>query len=194
MTIDFSGGERRRFFRINDQVGVGYSKCDSAQAKAFDKASSGVLGMLSQYDAEIENLIGAVHIREPKIAQLFEIFNRKLNLAISHIQLDSETLQRLAAQVQWVSLSACGMGFMAQEEMPVGSYLALELQLQPNGIQINTGAEVMSCQAMGAHEHSSEGWFVGVSFCGLSPVNQELLIQHVVRRQGEQLRMNSTSQ
>ncbi len=191
MSMDFFGGERRRFFRINDQVGVGYTLCDEAQAKASGSSSHGVLGMLSQYDAEIETLIGTVNSREPKIAQLLEIFNRKINLAISHIQLDSETLQRLAAQVQWVSLSACGMGFMIQEELPVGSFLSLELQLQPNGIQINTGAEVISCQPQGEHEHSSEGWFVGVGFCGISPISQELLIQHIVRRQGEQLRTSS---
>lgn len=175
--------ERRRFFRINDKVGVAYRVLtdeEAASRREQEPKPVDALSLLSRYETTIQQLLPAV---EPEpTRQLLAALNHKINCIIAQLELDSRLVREVAHRVHEVNISACGMAFVADEAIAVGKTLSLDLVLKPDGRHIVSYGQVLGCEAQ------DQGFYVRLNFLGLSPGDQELLIQHIVRRQGSLLR------
>ncbi len=178
--------ERRRYFRINETVGVGYQAMGhehSPENLADSKARmADILDIIEEQDEKIEHLLLDLEADQPKIVELISLFNQKLERVVSHLLLDSQLIGRIARKMKEVNISACGIAFISDEDVDVGTSLQLELSLYPGDQTIETHARVVSC------EQEEEGYYWRLDFFGMSKADQETLIQHIVRSQGVQLK------
>lgn len=171
--------ERRRFFRINDRVGVAYRVLTEEEAnnrQERDSEPMDTLSLLSHYENTIEQLLPQVS--SEVLAELLGTLNKKINCIVAQLELDSRLVRDIAHKVREVNISACGMAFVADEHVPAGKILSLDLLLRPEGSHIATYGRVLDCQTTDA------GHYVRINFIALSPYDQEVLIQHIVRKQG----------
>lgn len=181
------GQERRRFFRIDDTLGVAYRKLTEEELKNYDGdqlCPVDALNLIASYDTKIANLVGQLRTKDGLVAEIFETLNAKLNTVIDQLDLDNELVQRVAHRVQEVNISACGMGLFIDEEIPPGQTISLDLLLKPSQLHLMCYAEIVAS----APAEEEGMFFTRMDFINMTPHDQEVLIQHIVRRQGLQLR------
>ncbi|AFU99140.1 PilZ domain-containing protein [Simiduia agarivorans] len=175
--------ERRRFFRINDKVGVAYRVLTEEEANSRterDAEPVDTLSLLSRYENTITQLLPG--IQSESMRELFGALNNKINCIIAQLELDSRLVREIAHRVREVNISACGMAFIVDEQIPAGKILSLDLILRPEGRHIATYGQVLDCEA------GDKGFYLRINFMALSAMDQESLIQHIVKRQGSLLR------
>ena len=182
--------ERRRFFRIDDSLGVYFQTLGPEQAKAFAaevRGGSDGVDYLSHFDNRIQTLLDASKIQSPVVAELVDLVNKKLNLVIQQLDIDAESLQRVAYSLRQVNISACGMAFFHEEPLDAEQFLELDLVLHPSELVIKLLAQVVSCDIAADEEPS---YYIRLNFEMIKAADQELLIQHIVKRQSSQLKMD----
>ena len=114
-------------------------------------------------------------------AEAVELLNIKLN-ALK--QLQEELPYHRGPRIKKVNISACGMSFEDRDKIDIGKKLYLDITLIPSDLHVFTLAEVVDSQAS---SDNLEGWTVRVDFYGMAPEDEELMVQHIVKRQGRLL-------
>lgn len=173
--------EKRRYFRINETVGLSYELLDRNN-QTGSRESVDIWDLISDQDESIERLLKDVSKESPKVAALIRAINQKLERIVSQVVMESKLTNRLANRVREVNLSACGAGFLCDENVDVGTALQLELQLFPGSKKVQTKARVVGCDEM------ADGFYWRVDFFDITAAVQETLIQHIVQRQSAQLK------
>lgn len=184
--------ERRRFFRIDDTLGICWRILSDQEAKSFAERVNqhgGNFDLASNFDNRIHTLLEACRVQNPVAAELLDLMNKKLNLVIRQLDVDAALLQKIAYDLKQVNISACGLAFASNEPLQAGAMLQLDLLLQPGDSHVVAMAKVVACEKLEDAGHDAEGkWFLRLDFVELNANDQELLIQHVVKRQSNQLR------
>ncbi len=179
--------DRRRYFRINDTLGVAYRVLtESEVAEETDSSERPVdaRNIIAAYDTKIEHLLSQLRATDPVVSELIEIFNQQFNCILDQLNLESDLVQRIAHKVQEVNISACGMAFVVDETLEPGSLLSLDLLLLPANLHVFTRGIVLDSTAVAA----GEGYHVRLEFSGMESQDQEVLIQHIVQRQSHLIR------
>lgn len=185
--------ERRRFFRINDTVGVAYRLLSKEEVDAQNEnqhQQADVFGIIHDYEVEISELLIKVQHKDPVIGEVLSAMNKKINGVIDHLEMENKLIQRLAYKNHEVNISACGIAFMVDSQLSVGQSLSLDIVLQPSEKHVFTFGKVVGVE-------SSEGennCYVRINFYNMSSGAQETLIQHIVQRQGSLLREKRAEQ
>ena len=184
--------ERRRFFRIDDTVGIACRRLSPEEAKAFT-LKAGEHGAnfdyASHFDNRIMTLLDACRVQNPLAAELIDLMNKKLNFVIQQMEIDAGLLQHIAYELKQVNISACGMAFATAERQEPGAMLQVDILLHPGELHVVALAEVVACESIEDESTKSETpWFLRLNFIELNSHDQELLIQHVVKRQSAQLK------
>lgn len=174
--------ERRRYFRINDRLALGFQTVDASEDDNALPVGLDVLDLMSVQDEKIEHLLQEVAEESPKVAALIRAMNQKLERVVAQLVTDARMVDRLARRVKEVSLSACGLGFVCDSDVEIGTRLNIELELEQDKSIIKTKGYVV------AVEPCDDGYYWRVSFFDMAPAHQERLIQHVVQRQSVQLK------
>ncbi len=174
--------ERRRFFRIDESVGVSWQIIDNSE-KALLSNRIDFLSLVAEQDQRIEHLLFEIQEENPKVAEIVRLFNQKLERVLSQIMVDNSLVTRIASRIKEANLSACGIGFSNDEPIPVGANLRLEITLYPTQKRITTDGRVVGCD-----QADTEGYYWRIDFMGMSKADQEELIQHIVRSQSQQLK------
>lgn len=178
--------ERRRYFRINETVGISYQFAGGGDGTGKKEELTSDTSRIFEYDEQIEKLIKALEGENPIIAQLALLFQRKINRVADQLALRNDLVNRIAHRVREVNISACGMAFMNDEPVAAGERLRLELKLFPSEIRVQTLAKVISCE----QDEESKQYYWRIDFYSMSTSSQETLIQHIVRSQSAQLKGN----
>lgn len=178
--------ERRRYFRINDTVKLSY--CISTKPGDCDDYCG--YDLTAEQDARIQRIITEQKHENPAIIELIDLLNQKID-HLAHGDKSPQTI--LAHQARNVSISACGLAFTEQEAIKIGTQLRLFLVLDSNK-KIELEGLVIDCIPQNNQENTKTNtntknldtatlfkW--RVDFLHVSSHNQELLIQHIVRRQ-----------
>lgn len=179
-----SVNDRRRYFRISDSLGVAY-KVISDEHLGEDRVQAEpvrVFQLLEEQDRHIDQLLGRLNDRDPLVAELARALNQKLNSLVNQLEMESRLIEQIAHRVCEVNISACGLGFPVEEAMVPGTSVQLDLVLLPERQRLLTEAMVISC------EPRVEGHYARLDFVDMAPGDQEMLIQHIVKRQGDLLR------
>src|SRR5690606_23331446 len=104
--------EKRRYFRINETIGLSYEFIEREPAKKKkDVLPVAVLDMVSKQDKKIESLLNELAQEQPRVAELVHLMNQKLERIVNQLVLDSGLVGRIANRVKEVNISACGIGF-----------------------------------------------------------------------------------
>lgn len=181
--------ERRRFFRIDDRLGIALQSLSEAEVEAFKQGESlpvDAYSLLSSYDVRIEQQLTQLNNKEPLVAELLDNLNKKLNCIVSQLEMESRIVQRIAHKVQEVNISACGLAFFHDTPLAVDTLVSLDLLLKPTNVHVVCLGRVVGCDAV----EGEDTFYLRIDFEDLTLADQETLIQHIVRRQGAMLRDN----
>ncbi len=190
--MNFEHQDRRRFFRIEDNVNLFYKVIDEQTVEALSHVSDDVLSNCSLV-AALDVLSQKAHIiaprlerSDPEIYEYLKIMDTKINLiAQAVMRQGSDFLEHSSRNV---NLSASGIAFEAEESIEVGEFLEIKIMLTSCMAVIIAYAKVIYCKQ---NEQSDDfPYFIGVDYVNMKDDDRELLIKHVVKRQMQQLREN----
>ena len=182
-----SNQERRRYFRVTDLVGLRYQfLSQDEQALAIQAKPTSLKDLLKQIDNEVLANLAIIQSSQPEVYRLLDLLNQKINLALGSDKNQEEELDT-TSNVCCVNLSACGLAFPTDKPAALNQYISLELILYPNNIRLTLLAAAISCDC---YEEESERnkYVVRADFVDMSEANQEVLVQHVIKRQAMQLK------
>jgi len=181
-----SAEERRRYFRIDDTVGLSIKVLDGDEQKSEPAGlAPNTLQLIGQDDAQIKRLIEQLESENETLADLGRLLNRKMDRLTGLLAMESSLIERIAHRVQQVNISACGLAFSHEDPIAEGSRIQLELTLFPKEVKIVCEGIVVSCELT---TDESRQYYCRVDFYGLSDEKQEKLIQHIVQSQSMQLK------
>lgn len=178
-----SSQEKRRYFRINDQVGLSYRVLNSDDQNN-DAACVEVTAahLLNRIDREFNQLINALWLESPTAAKAIGLLNRKIEvLADEVIPHDENSLREKDQQEVNVNISGCGIGFHADQPEPTGQQLELYLTLKPSNAHLRLTGTVVGCDK--DEELTSKPYWLRVDFDEHDVDAREQLIQHIMKRQ-----------
>lgn len=180
--------ERRRYFRVTDLVGIHYRFLnDSERDLAMAAQPTSLQTVLNQLESEITTVLQSVKASSPDVHHVLELFNQKINLAFGHGIADQSQDAGSSVRACQVNISACGIAFPAPEEARLNQYVELDLTLYPSNLRIQLVAAVIACENY-EDELNDNRYLIRADFVNISDSDQELLVQHVIKRQSQLLK------
>ncbi len=184
--------ERRNFFRIDDSVNLSFQEISENALKErmsqVEMELEGGFTVMSSIAAINQNMAAVMHrieSEEPDIAEYLKAINSKIDiLGRALLSKDSDLVEQPA---QPVNLSASGMAFYTSEPVKNGSLLELRVLLMQSFTGIITFGEVVGCDSVD-DPVGGFNYFIRINFKHMRESDRDLLIRHVVKRQGEFLR------
>jgi c-di-GMP-binding flagellar brake protein YcgR len=183
--------ERRRFFRIDDEINLFYKKVDPAAIRKYSEASNELLShcslaaTLDVLNQESQIIFNRIERNNPDIADYLKVMDSKINLIARTVLMDGTDL--VNEQTRNVSLSASGVAFECEELISEGEFLEIKLLLTSSmAVIVSYGNVVYSRK--NPDTKSDLAYIVGVAFSEMKEQDKELLIKHVVKRQMQQIR------
>ena len=176
-------GERRKYFRIIDEIDVSYHVVD---AVAEDNESLAIVHGFEKVNNDIKLSLAQLEDSQPLMASSLALLNKKLDMMIAVAELENTQAQLSAYQLEEVSISACGIAFPAQESLPNDTLLDLSLYLHASDQRVAIRGQVVGCQSIessGEKKHS-----LRVEFVDVDEATRENLIQYMLERQRYLLR------
>lgn len=183
--------ERREFFRIDDSLSLSYRQIppDTLPAAAerleheLDSDFT-VLGDLAAVTQEMTGTLHQIEVARPEIAAYLKALDRKIDI-IGRALL-AQTTELLNQPTQSVNLSASGISFQSSQSVAPGSILELKILLMPSHAGILCLAEVVGCDLLG--DPCARAYRLRTRFHKIRDRDRDVLIQHLIQRQGAQLR------
>ncbi len=186
-----SDGDRRAYFRIDDAVRCRYrvlGDADQADARAAADGMACDFTVMSHLEAigqQAAVLLRRIEARDPELAEYLGMLERKIDtLGRALIARDSDFASVAAVPV---NISAGGMAMRTPEPFERGAVLELHLLLLPGLQGLICQAEVVSVEALSSAEENSP-YLVRLNYRHLSDPDRDILIRHILRKQGELLR------
>jgi c-di-GMP-binding flagellar brake protein YcgR len=182
------GHERRRYFRVTDLVGLRYQfLSQDEQALAIQAKPSSLKDLLKQIDNEVLANMALIQSTQPEVHRLLDLLNQKINLALGAENLNQEDGLETNSNVCSVNLSACGLAFPSEKPVTLNQYISIELTLYPNNVRLTLLAAAIACDRY-QEESERNKYVIRADFVDISDANQEVLVQHVIKRQAMQLK------
>jgi len=180
------GQERRRFFRIDDEVALSYRLVADDELlrgeglKITEKAPVSLANELEKM-----NEVSRIHFRHvekesPEVARYFSFIEAKINLLAHHLMMGTDEL--FVKTTQPVNISGSGVSFTVGNALSVGDCVEVKFILRPSLASIKAFSKVVSCDPNG------EQFKVAVEYNQLGDDDRDLLIRHVVKKQMNDIR------
>lgn len=176
--------DRRRYFRISDNIGLAYQVIAGDQTDLGRVRSEPVRmsALLAEHDTAIVRLLQELRSRDPLVGELAARLNEKINGIVNQLDRATQIVEQTAHKIVAVNISACGLGFHSDEPIAPHAQVQLDMVLLPDNKRLLTSARVIAC------EPQDNGYYVRMDYVDLGAADQEYLIQHIVKRQGDLLR------
>ncbi len=179
--------ERRRYFRIDDEIMLVYRSISPEDIPAPEQFQSrfvdcfSLTSTLEYLTQESQAQLRLIQRDYPDVAKYFEALERKIEV-LAHAFMVSNN--RLTDQpTHKVNLSASGIAFDTEQFLVEGQILELKMVVPPALVGIMTFGKVIYCRGRG------DGLYrAGVDFLSLRDQDREFLIRHVIKRQLNLLR------
>jgi len=185
--------ERRSYFRIEDRVKLTYRLVFEEELPALiDRLKTGAgsnftvmssfTSMSQQMLVQLRRIEGA----SPDVAACIKILDRKLNILGRAFLLQEENVSNQPSKP--VNISAGGIAFKSAELFEEGAVLELKLLLLPDMTGMVIYGEVIECTKVEEPDDTDEPHLLRLFFSDIREPDRDLLIRHVLKRQGEWLR------
>lgn len=192
--------ERRRYFRIEDEVILTWRKITlQEKQEGLARIQRGEIdypdtaGLFLSMEADLLDVIHSL-AKQPEVAQALELLNRKINLFARCIPLNDSVSTLLDEKAQPVSLSASGISFETTEAANKDQDIQLEMVLLPEKIYILCYAAVVDCLPIERQtEENLPIYRMNVDFVTIRDEDIERLIQHIMRKEVAFLRARRKS-
>lgn len=187
--------ERREYFRIQDSVLIKYRVIQNDMQHdvqrevelnrvRIENARAALFGIESDFQEMCEKL----KRDQPSTVGVLQILNRKINLlerVISTEVLMPAPTESTQHQSKFISLSGGGLSVCAGNPLASNAKLVIDLILLPSHEPMRIFGRVVNCREIERGEYD-----IGIEFDEIRDQDRERLIQHVLHRQSEQLRMD----
>jgi hypothetical protein len=181
------GDDRRQYFRIEDTVGLHYEILTEREAEirlaSFAQEKFDSPGRLQNAERQLQLLIDKLRIQHPEFAEAIELLNIKFNL-LKESQIETALEYGTQSFIRKVNISASGISFDDESKIEIGRRMYMNITLLPSDLHVQTMGLVVDCLPS---EINEDEWSIQVEFYGLKPSEEELMVQHVVKRQGRLL-------
>lgn len=177
--------ERRRYFRIQDTVGMKAEPVPSSELKErLDDFWNNRhdFSIRNEFNHQLEEHLAdlaAIERKYPAIARYLKVLQNQVDLLSEHIISDDELHDRERREV---NISAQGISFLTSESLLIGDVVEINLQLLPNRQQIVVFAKVVSCDDMGDSQFK-----LTVDFEHIHEADREILVKHIHGKQLQSL-------
>lgn len=188
-----SENERRRFFRIDDEIGLEYELLSEEEYKKAPEELETIKQTPFSLSAEFATLnndhyplLNSIRNNDPDIAQYLELLNTKIDAI--NTQLLEEEVDDIEEHTYLVNLSASGIAFKCQEKLNDKQALKLSIILLPEkvGIVVYGRSEDKLRSA-----EQTKNDITCINFEHLRYDDQELMIKHNLNKQMQQLRQRN---
>ena len=185
--------ERRKYFRIEDVALVKYRiiqtdmldyECRSVylnQVK-LENARAALFGL----EAHLQETFEKIRPSDPLLVEALQLINRKINLlerVVSHENAPLEAGEHCEHEPKEINLSGGGMAIKSACPLALGAHLAIDLVLLPDNDPMRVFGKVVASRKIEGDQYD-----ISIAFEEIRDDDQERLIQHVLKRQSEELR------
>ncbi|MEM7561518.1 MAG: PilZ domain-containing protein [Pseudomonadota bacterium] len=181
-------GERRRYYRIDDEVAIA---CDPVKEIQVDERlkdfwdNDHAFSIRNNYNFQIEQHIADFHKIESKMPELGRY------LCVLQKQIDRLSEKLIAEEFDQtltqgkVNLSAQGISFVTNQKLDPKSLVEVNMKLLPSGLHLLIIARVIKTEK--AENDESGEYRVSLDFEHLREEDREILIKHIHAKQRESL-------
>lgn len=195
-TITTTPEDRRRFFRIDDEVNLSYKSVDERMVYAASQVTDDLLSncslaaALDMLDQESRLIMHRIEKNEPEIAEYLKLLDTKIGLlAQSQMQQGNDFSE---SHMRNANISAAGIAFESENAIDQSDHIEIKLLLTSCRALIVIYGKVVYCNEI-IESEGSINYHIGVDFINLKDQDREVLIKHVVKRQMQQIRDQKTS-
>lgn len=179
--------ERRRYFRIVDQVAISYRLLSEEEGDTSGLGVSSPAALIVQLENQISSSLETLRSSQPQVHEILELFNRKINLVLALDDSVSESVSDQQKRAQQVNISACGIAFPSNEQLSPNDKILLDLTLFPSNVCLKMVAVVIGSELL-KEPIGDDAYLIRADFLNISSNEQEVLVQHVIKRQTMQLK------
>jgi hypothetical protein len=181
--------QRRRFYRIDDEVVLQYREVPEEDVERLPQLlaerfpDSFTLGArFASLNQQLRPLLKEIEGDSPAVAKYVAAIDEKLDL-LAQVLLARDT-DLIDQPTRQVNLSAGGMAFFADQPLVPGAVLELRLILFPSFTGILVYGRVAYCRDQGAGDFR---WRVAVEFLRMGEEERDLIVKHVLRKDAAKL-------
>ena len=185
--------ERRSYFRIEDIVKLSYrSVAKDELPELIDRLNTGAgsnFTVMSSFTAMSQQMLLPLRRIEgsmPDVVACIKTLDQKLNILGRAFLLQGDDVLNQATTT--VVISAGGISFSGSKSYKEGAVLEIKLLLLPEMTGLMVYGEVVDCAKNKEAENVDESYQLRASFAHIREADRDILIRHVLRRQGEWLR------
>ncbi len=190
--MDTEASERRRYFRIKDDIVLFYKQYDEQslpEAQTFQDSvldSFSLTAALNHLEEDARAQLKILEKHEPDVASYLKIMDQKITLIAQSVLINDAGLS--SQQTREVNLSASGLAFSSESAHPTGTILELKIILPSTLIAIATYGKVIRCQENQNPSNSEFRYNIAIDLFNIDENDRELLIRYIVKKQMLQLR------
>ncbi|RMG37503.1 MAG: PilZ domain-containing protein [Gammaproteobacteria bacterium] len=189
--------ERRAYFRVDDAVRLELRPVPAEELERLDErlernlaSSFTVMSSLAAISAEMLVNMRRIEANDPDVAAYLKALDRKIEVLGRVLTADHNELAQQPAHP--VNLSAGGMAALVNECYDPGQVLEIRLLLFPSFTGVLMYGDVVDCEPVDeTEEGAGYSHRVRLAFTHMREQDRDLIIRHVLRCQGEELRRRS---
>lgn len=196
--------ERRNFYRVDDVVYLEYRPVSKEELGNIEAGLAGqaspqpprdeYLEQLASISKQITPLISEIRKDSPTLARFLEGLNKKVDLLVGRVFTElggADEQPDATVQVRSnVNLSAGGVAFNAEEGFDAGEYLHLRIVTTTEGFVIDSYGQVIRCGR--ENREPARPYRLRVKFAFLDDADRRMLMRHIMAKQRETIRKQST--
>lgn len=179
--------EKRRYYRINDVIGLGFSLHDTDDGFKGSLVQDAVVElpqMIARIDREYNRAANILCHENVMLSEALCLLNKKVELLAQAVLPQYKPDRNNLSEIP-VNISACGMAFLTESRLEPDTRIHLRLCLKPSDTMLELEGQVVACEDHPGSDVAS--WLLRVEFVDADFLAQEELIQHIVQRQCVQL-------
>lgn len=190
-TKEVDDKDRRRFFRIDDEVNLFYKIIDEQTVITASQLTDDLLSncslvtALDMLDQESKLIMYRIEKNEPEIAEYLKVLESKITIVSQAVLMHENDMSE--STMRKANISASGLAFDNEVEIKQGEFLEIKLLLTSCLAVITIHAKVVYCKK-NTQESDEMSFQIGVDYFDLKDQDREVLIKHVVKRQMQQIR------
>lgn len=184
-------GDRRQYFRIDDEVDLYYRTIDPQQSPSNSQVTENILTdealpqIMAATARDMHGLLKHIESTQPDIAAYLQLLNYKVDMLTDCVlRQHGHSSKHPPCQV---NLSASGLAFASERELQYGEHLEMRIVLPASRALVTTCARVVQCRSNPDFD-PKHPYLVSVVYLNMSEEDREVLIKHVIKRQMAQIR------
>ncbi len=183
--------DRRRFFRIDDEVNLFYKIVDEQSVITATQVTADLLSNCSLVTAldvlnqESMLIMHRIEKNTPEIAEYLKVLESKINVLSRAVLMQDNDFAENA--MRKANMSASGLAFDNESKIKEGTFLEIKLLLTSCLAVITVYGKVIYCNE-NESQTSGMAYQIGVDYFDLNEEDREVLIKHIIKRQMQQIR------